>query len=141
MKRRTFASVLMGAAISAAVLVLCRLPLLRSALALGQENRILNKEQIQMEAARRDLRTIVNVEIGFIKKQKKFASLDELVSKGDLGPAMLGRFGYVYSICLNGRTISASALPAASKQLPAVHVAFFGPGLDPVLESLQQNNS
>jgi hypothetical protein len=138
MKRRTFGSFLIGAATSAAVIALCRVPLLRSELALGQTNSILI--QMRMEAAKRDLRTILEVEVGFIKKRKKFASLNELVSSGDLRQAMLGRFGYVYSICLSGKSISASAYPFASKQLPAVHVDSFGPGLDPVLANLQENN-
>jgi hypothetical protein len=139
MNRRTFGSILVGAAVSAAVVVLSKLPLLRSALALSRTGRILSREHIG--AAKRDLRTIVNVEIDFIKKRKKFASLDELVSRGDLGRHMLGRFGYVYNICLSGKSINASASPSPSEMLPAVHVTFFGPGLDPILASVRENNS
>ncbi len=89
-----------------------------------------------LSAPERDLGTIVNVEVDFIKKRKKFASLDELVSRGDLGRHMLGRFGYVYSICLSGKSINASAFPSPSEMLPAVHVTFFGPGLDPIIASI-----
>jgi hypothetical protein len=134
MNRRTFGSILVGAAVSAAVVVLSKLPLLRSALALSRTGRILSPPE-------RDLRTIVNVEVDFIKKQKKFASLDELVSRGDLGRHMLGRFGYVYSIRLSGTSINASAFPSPSEMLPAVHVTFFGPALDPILASIRENSS
>jgi hypothetical protein len=138
MKTRTFGSFLIGVATSAAVIALCRVPLLPSELGLGRTNNIL--KQMRMEAAKGDLKTIVSVEAAFIKKQKKFASLNELVSSGDLGQAMLGRFGYVYSICLSGKSISASAYPLAGEQLPAVYVDFSGPGLDPVLANLQEKN-
>jgi hypothetical protein len=132
--RRTFGSILVGAAVSAAVVVLSKLPLLRSAVAVSRTGRILS-------APERDLRTIINVEVDFIKKRKKFASLDELVSRGALGRHMLGRFGYVYSICLSGKSINASALPSRSEMLPAVHVTVFGPALDPILASIRENNS
>src|ERR1700694_3628792 len=122
MKRRTFRSILVGVATSAAMVALCRFPLPRSVVTLGQTNSILTGEQMRIEAAKRDLRSILNVEVGFIKKQKKFASLNEMVSCGALGQAMLGCFGYVYSICLSGKSISASAYPLPSEQLPAVHI-------------------
>ena len=139
MNRRTFGSILAGAAVSAAVVVLCRLPFLRSALALNRKSRILSQERIR--AAKRDLKTIVNVEVDFIKKRQKFASLDELVSSGELESHMLGRFGYAYSIGLSRKTINASASPAPGELLPAGHVTFFGPGLDPILASVRDNNS
>jgi hypothetical protein len=132
MKRKTFDSILAGAVASALAAALWRFPLLRSALGPGS--------QMRMEAAKRDLRTILKIEIGFIKKRKKFASLNELVSSGDLGQEMLGRFGYMYSICLRGKSLSASAQPLENEQLPVVHINFFGPGLDPVLANLQEKN-
>jgi hypothetical protein len=35
---------------------------------------------------------------------------------------------------------SVSINPRSNEQLPGVHINFFGPGLDPVLANLQENN-
>jgi hypothetical protein len=139
MKRRTFGSILAGAAVSVSVVVLGGLPLYRSALALNRKSRIVSQERIR--DAKRDLKTIVNVEVDFMKKRQKFATLDELVSSGELESHMLGRFGYAYSIGLSGETINASASPVPGELLPALHLTFFGPGLDPILASVRETNS
>ena len=92
-----------------------------------------------MNAASDDLRAIVHAEIGYIRKQGRFATLDELISNRDLGPDMAGRHGYVYNIRLDGKSIiSASAYSAPGEQLPAVVIDTFGPALAPVLARLQE---
>jgi hypothetical protein len=93
-----------------------------------------------MEAAKRDLRTIVSVEVGFIKMRKKFASLNELVSNGDRGQVMLRTIWLRLQYLSERKSVSARAYPLATERLPKVHVHFFGPGLDPVLADLQENN-
>jgi len=91
-----------------------------------------------MDAAQEDLRVIVRAELSHIKNTGKFATLDELVASGDLGPEMVGRHGYVYSIRLEGNAISTSAYPAPGQQLPALHQLASGPGLTAVLARLQR---
>jgi hypothetical protein len=101
----------------------------------------LNERQKRMAAAEKDLRVIVRAELNHIKKERKFATLDGLVSSGDLGSEMVGRHGHVYSIRLEGDAISTSAYPTTpGEQLPAVHNCNFGPGLAPVLARLQKLN-
>jgi hypothetical protein len=53
---------------------------------------------------------------------------------------MAGRHGYVYSIRLEGNSITASAYPAPGEQLPALVNDSFGPGLAPVLARLQKEH-
>jgi hypothetical protein len=74
------------------------------------------------------------------KDTGKFATLDELVSNGDLGPEMAGRHGYVYSIRLEGNVINTSAYPRPGEQLPALYNSTAGPGLAKVLARLQKVN-
>ena len=95
--------------------------------------------QKRMNAATEDLRAIVNAEIGYIQKQGRFATLDNLISNRDLGPEMAGRRGYVYNIRLQGKSIiSASAYSIPGEQLPAIVIDSTGPGLAPVLARLQK---
>jgi hypothetical protein len=138
MNRRTFGSLVTGALSSVVALVLCRSKLLRSTLM--QTNAVLNQEQVRMENARRDLNSIVKAEISFMKRQKRFANLNELISGGDLDPTMSGRFGYVYAVNRSAKSIDASAHPLAGETLPAVYVNAFGPALDPVLRNLQESD-
>jgi hypothetical protein len=100
----------------------------------------LNERQKRLDAAKEDLGTIVQAELGYIQRRGKFATLDELVSSRDLGPEMAGRYGYVYSICLEGNGITASAYPAPGEQLPVLVNDIFGPGLVPVLARLQKEH-
>ena len=91
-----------------------------------------------MDAAQQDLRVIFRAELSHIEKTGKFATLDELVSNGDLGPELAGRQGYVYSIRLEGNVISTTAYPRPGQQLPALSNQTAGPGLAPVLARLQR---
>lgn len=100
----------------------------------------LNETQKQMDAAKKDLQAIVQAELTHIEKTGKFATLDELVSSGDLGPEMVGRHGYVYSIRLEGNGISTSAYPRPGEQLPALYNDTVGPGLAKVLARLQKGH-
>lgn len=83
---------------------------------------------------------IVQAELGHIRKQGKFADLEELVSTGDLSPSMAGRHGYVYSIRLERNTLIASASPVLGEQLPAILNSISGPGVTSVLSRLQKEN-
>jgi hypothetical protein len=69
----------------------------------------LNETQKRIDAAEEDLGAIVQAELGYIEKQGKFPTLDELVSSRSLGPEMAGRHGYVYSIRLEGNAITAQS--------------------------------
>lgn len=100
----------------------------------------LSETQKQMDAAKKDLQAIVQAELSHIEKRSKFATLDELVSSGDLGPEMVGRYGYVYSIRLEGNGISTSAYPRPGEQLPALYNDTAGPGLAKVLARLQEGH-
>jgi hypothetical protein len=75
-----------------------------------------------------------------MKERNRFASLNELISGGDLDRAMSGRFGYVYAINRSAKSIDASAHPLSGEALPPVYVTAFGPALDPVLKNLQENH-
>jgi hypothetical protein len=86
----------------------------------------LNETQKRIDGAREDLGAIVRAELGYIQKRGKFSTLDELVSSHELGPEMAGRHGYVYSIRLEGNSITASAYPAPGEQLPALVNDSFG---------------
>jgi hypothetical protein len=109
-----------------------------SIVALRQTRARLNETQKRLDAAKEDLGVIVQAELGYIRERGQFATLDELVSSRALGPEMVGRHGYVYSIHLEGKGITASAYPAPGEQLPAIVSEIFGPGLAPVLARLQK---
>ena len=112
---------------------------LHSLVAWRQTRARLNDTQKRMDAANKDLKAIVQAELGHIEKRGKFATLHELVSSGELAPEMAGRRGYVYGILLEGNGINASAYPAPGEQLPALHNHFFGPRLVPLLARLQRH--
>jgi|SRR5580700_3305153 hypothetical protein len=145
MNRRNFSLALTATVI--AVVGLARKRLRRigsqffySIMALSPKRARLNERQKRMNAASEDLRAIVHAEIGYIRKQGRFATLDELISNRDLGPEMAGRHGYVYSIRLDSKSvISASAYPAPGEQLDAIVNDSFGPALAPVLARLQKD--
>ena len=108
-----------------------------SIVALSPKKLRLIVRQKRMNAASEDPGAIVNAEIGYIRKRGQFATLDELISNRDLGPAMAGRNGYVYNVRLEGkRVISASAYPLPGEQLGAIYIDSAGPGLAPVLAKL-----
>jgi hypothetical protein len=142
MDRRNFILGLIATVI--AVLVLARERLQQvasrcfsSIVALSPKRVRLIARQKRMNAATEDLRAIVNAEIGYIRKQGRFATLDELISNRDLGPEMAGRRGYVYNIRLEGKSIiSTSAYPVPGEQLGAIVIDSAGPGLAPVLANL-----
>jgi hypothetical protein len=142
MNRRNFILALIATVIAVVVLARERLRQIGSQcfysiVALSPKRVRLIVSQKRMNAATEDLRTIVNAEIGYIRKQGRFASLDELISSRDLGPEMVGRHGYVYNIRLDGKSvISASAYPAPGEQLDAIVIDSTGPGLAPVLARL-----
>ncbi len=144
MNRRNFSLALATTFIAIVVLARKRLRqigsrCLYSIMALSPKRAGLIERQKRMDAAREDLRAIVRAEIGNIQKQRRFATLDELILNGDLGPDMVGRYGYVYNIRLeNKSTISASAYPAPGEQLPAIVIDTIGPALAPVLAKLQE---
>ena len=143
MNRRNFTLALVGTIISVVVLARERLRQIASrsfysVMALSPKGVRLIVRQKRMNAAAEDLRAIVNAEIGHIRKQGRFASVDELISSRDLDPEMAVRHGYVYNIRLEGRSvISASAYAASGEQLPAIVIDTTGPGLAPVLAKLQ----
>ena len=145
MNRRNFSLALTATVIAAVVLARKRLRRIGSQcfysiMALSPQRARLYERQKRMNAASEDLRAIVHAEIGYIRKQGRFATLDELISNRDLGPEMAGRRGYVYSIRLDGTSgISASAYPAPGEHLPAIVNDTFGPALAPVLARLQKD--
>jgi hypothetical protein len=143
MNRRNFSLALTATVFTVVVLARRRLrqigsQFFYSIMALRQTRARLNKRQQRMDAAEEDLRAIVQVEIGHIRKWGKFATLDELVSNRDLGPEMAGRHGYVYSIDWERKEIIASAYPAPGEQLPVIVNDTSGPALTPVLARLQK---
>jgi hypothetical protein len=143
MNRRNFSLTLTATVF--AVLVLARRRLRQigsdfynSIIALRERRARLSERQKRMDAAREDLRAIVQAEIGHIRQWGKFATLDELVSNRDLGPEIAGRHGYVYSIDLERKEIIATAYPAPGEQLPVIVNNTSGPALAPVLARLQK---
>jgi len=144
MKRRSFGVLLTGMVVSAGVLMHSGLRqissrFLCSFLSWNQTGTFLSERQKRIDAAERDLETIVQAELGHIRNRGKFATLNELVAGGDIGQEMLGRHGYVYSIRLEGTSIAASAHPLPGEELPALYNNFFGPALVPLLARLQEN--
>jgi hypothetical protein len=145
MKRRNF-SLALTAMVLAAVALAQRgsrqiaSRLFHSLIAWRQTRARLNETQKRIDAAKEDLGAIVQAEVDYIDKRGKFATLDELVSSRDLGPEMAGRHGYIYSIRLEGNSITTSAYPAPGEQLPALVNNIFGPGLAPVLARLQKEH-
>lgn len=73
-------------------------------------------------------------------KTGKFAMLDDLVSSRDLGPEMVGRHGYVYSIALEGGVIATKCLSDSRTATPALRNRASGPALAPVLARLQKEH-
>ena len=144
MNRRNFILALISTVIAVVVLARERLRHIASQcfysiVALNPKRVRLIVRQKRMNAATEDLRAIVNAEIAYIRKQGRFATLDELISNRDLGPEMAGRRGYVYNIRLQGKSIiSASAYSIPGEQLPAIVIDSTGPGLAPVLARLQK---
>ena len=144
MNRRNFILALISTVIAVVVLARERLRHIASQcfysiVALSPKRVRLIVRQKRMNAATEDLRAIVNAEIAYIRKQGRFATLDELISNRDLGPEMAGRRGYVYNIRLQGKSIiSASAYSIPGEQLPAIVIDSTGPGLAPVLARLQK---
>lgn len=142
-KRRNFSLVLAAMFVSAVALAQSGLRRIGSrpfhSLILWRQTRArLNERQKQMDAAREDLWVTVQAELSHIEKTGKFATLGELVSRGDLGPEMAGRHGCVYSIRLEGNSINTSAYPRPGERLPALYNSTSGPGLTPVLARLQK---
>src|SRR5712671_544763 len=109
-----------------------------SIMVLNPKSARLIERQKRMDAASEDLRSIVHAEIGYIRKQGRFATLDELISNRVLGPEMAGRHGYVYNIYLQEKGLNATAYAAPGEQLPAIVNSTSGPGLAPVLARLQK---
>jgi hypothetical protein len=142
MNRRNFILGLIATVIAVVVLARERLRQIASQcfysiVALSPKRVRLIVRQTRMNAATEDLRAIVNAEIGYIRKQGRFATLDELISNRDLGREMAGRHGYVYNIRLEGKSvISASAYPVPGEQLGPIYIDSTGPGLAPVLAKL-----
>ena len=103
-----------------AILILATSALLvRGAFRHGVRAKSANIErQKRIDAARTDLQVITQAELRHIENQRKFASIEELISIGELGPEMTRRNGYAYSVRLEGNSISASAAPAPGENLP-----------------------
>jgi hypothetical protein len=143
MKRRNFTLALTALLVAVVAVfqkalrqVSCRF--FRSLIPWYQTRARLNERQKRIDAAWEDLRVIFRAELSHIEKTGKFATLDELVSNGDLSPELVGRQGYVYSIRLEGNVISTTAYPRPGQQLPALYSDITGPGLAPVLARLQK---
>jgi hypothetical protein len=144
MNRRNFIMALLATVLAVVVLARERLRQIGSQcfysiVALSPKKVRLIVRQLRMNAATDDLRTIVTAEVGYIQKQGRFATLEELISNRDVGPGMAGRHGYVYGIRLQGKNIiSASAYSVPGEQLPAIVIDSAGPGLAPVFARLQK---
>lgn len=145
MKRRNFSLALTALVITAVALAQKGLRhvgsrFFHSLMEWHQTRAKLDETRKRLDGAREDLSVIVRAELSHIEKTGKFATLDELVSNGDLGPETVGRHGYVYSIRLEGNVISASAYPRPGQQLPALYSDTVGPGLEKVLARLQKDH-
>ena len=104
MNRRNFSLALLAIVVAARLLV-------RGALRHGIRVKTgIDERQKRIDAARKDLQVITQVEISHIENQRKFAAVEELISSGELGREMRGRNGYTYSVRLEGNGISASAV-------------------------------
>jgi hypothetical protein len=111
--------------------------LVRRAFRHGVQEKLANSErQKRIDAAGRDLQVITQAELRHIENQRKFASIDELISSGELGPEMAGRNYYAYSVRLEANGISASAAPTG-ENLPALFSDTFGPAVAPILAKLK----
>jgi len=107
---------------------------------LNQTNTRFSERQKRIDAAERDLKTAVQAEQSHIRDRREFATMNELVSSGDIGQEMLGRHRYVYSTCLDGTAIAASARSLPDEQLPALYNNLSGPALAPLLARLQEKH-
>lgn len=105
-----------------------------------QRRAVLGEDQKRIASAKEDLGAILQAELAHINKQEKFASLDELISNGSLGPEMMGRRDYVYSVRLEGDGVTASAYPVAGEKFPACYRTAIGPGIAPLLSKLHKEH-